>query len=119
MPEEGQVLRNGEIAYCFQEDRLCESFSALKNVELICADKEKAARFLQPLLEKEDLEKPCSNLSGGMKRRVAVARAFASERRMILLDEPFAGLDEENRTKMMAYIQENGTDKAVLIATHV
>ena len=119
MPDEGQVLRNGEIAYCFQEDRLCESFSALKNVELICADKEKAARFLQPLLEKEDLEKPCSNLSGGMKRRVAVARAFASERRIILLDEPFAGLDEENRKKMMAYIQENGTDKAVLIATHV
>lgn len=118
-PDEGWIERLGEIAYCFQENRLCEDYSALKNLELICGNKERAAKFLKPLLDTEDIHKPCKYLSGGMKRRVEVARAFASERQIILLDEPFAGLDEENRTKMMAYIQENGADKAVLIATHV
>ncbi len=118
-PDEGQIIINDKIAYCFQENRLCESYSALKNLELICGDATEAYRYLTPLLDAEDLYKPCCRLSGGMKRRVEVARAFAAKREIVLLDEPFAGLDEKNRGKMQRYIEENGKNKIVLIATHV
>lgn len=117
--DEGEFIRNGKIAYAFQEDRLCESYSALKNVELVCRDEAGALRYLLPLLDKEDLQKPCSQLSGGMKRRAAVARAFAAQRDIVLLDEPFAGLDEMNRKKVLEYIQMHKEGKVVLIATHV
>ena len=118
-PDEGRIIINDKIAYCFQENRLCESYSALKNLEIVCGDATEAYRYLTPLLDEEDLHKPCHQLSGGMKRRVAVARAFAAKREIVLLDEPFGGLDEENRRKMQTYIEEYGKDKAVLIATHV
>ncbi len=117
--DSGQVLRTGDVAVAFQEERLCEEYSALKNVELICGDRIKAYEYLEPLFDRDDLDKPCRFLSGGMKRRVAVARAFAARRPIVLLDEPFAGLDEDNRRRMQDYIAAHGADKVVLIATHV
>ena len=119
MPDEGQIFKTGRIAYAFQEDRLCEAYSAIKNLELVCGNTAEAGRYLAALLEEEDLQKPCSQLSGGMRRRVEVARAFAAQREIVLLDEPFAGLDEENRRKMQEYIEEHGRDKVVLISSHV
>ena len=119
MPDEGQIFKAGRVAYAFQENRLCEAYSAIKNLELICGNTAKASRYLTLLLSEEEQHKPCSQLSGGMRRRVEVARAFASQREIVLLDEPFAGLDEENRRKMQEYIAENGRDKVVLIASHV
>ena len=119
MPDEGQVLKIGRVAYAFQENRLCEAYSAVKNLELVSGNTIEAGRHLGSLLTEEEMQKPCSQLSGGMRRRVEVARAFASQREIVLLDEPFAGLDEENRRKMQEYIAENGRDKVVLIASHV
>jgi len=119
MQNEGKILRKGKVAYAFQEDRLCEAYSAIKNLELICGSTLESRRYLVPLLAEEDIHKPCYQLSGGMKRRVEVARAFAAQREIVLLDEPFAGLDEENCKKMQEYIANQGRDKVVLIATHV
>lgn len=118
-PDSGVIKAQTSLAFAFQEDRLCEDYSALKNVELITGSREKARRYLLPLLTQEELHRPCAQLSGGMKRRVAVARAFAAEHDIVLLDEPFAGLDEKNRKRMQEYIAEFGGDKAVLIATHM
>jgi len=117
--DSGTVRKNGSLAFAFQEDRLCEEYSALKNVELVAGDEKTAYRYLIPLLDEMDIQKNCSQLSGGMKRRVAVARAFAAQSDIVLLDEPFAGLDEENRRRMQEYIEECGERKVVLIATHV
>ncbi len=107
------------VGYLFQEDRLCEEYSAIKNIELITGSTFVAREALKELLLAEDLEKPCKELSGGMKRRVALVRAMVTAADLILLDEPFNGLDEENRVKVKAYLEAHGKGSIVLIATHI
>ncbi len=105
--------------YLFQEDRLCDNYSAVKNVELVTGNVQSAKEYLLPLLEEEHLMKPCSELSGGMRRRVAIARAFAKQADVIFLDEPYNGLDEENREKVHAYIEKYRQQSIVLMASHI
>ena len=119
-PDEGSVEPDDlSLTYVFQEDRLCEDYSALRNVEMVTGDRELARKHLMCLLEPEDLDRPCRELSGGMKRRVAVARAFAVPAQATLLDEPYTGLDEKNRERVKAYIEEYGRERILLIATHI
>ncbi len=119
-PDNGSVEGNvTSIGYLFQEDRLCEEYSAVKNVELVTGSEFEAGEALKELLDAEDIEKPCKELSGGMKRRVALVRAMVSGADVILLDEPYNGLDEENRGKVTEYIREQGKNSIVLIATHI
>ncbi|MBQ9142017.1 MAG: ATP-binding cassette domain-containing protein [Lachnospiraceae bacterium] len=106
-------------AFLFQEDRLCEEYNALKNVELVTGDRELAKQHLLQLLEEEDIYKPCKALSGGMKRRVALARTMAVSAELILLDEPYNGLDEANRIKVRDYIQKYSKDSILMIASHI
>lgn len=117
--DSGEVSAPGSISMVFQEDRLCMEYSALKNVEMITGNRERAAEALDCLLGSEDLEKPCTILSGGMKRRVALVRAMEAEAQLILLDEPFTGMDEETRSRAEAYIRERQQGRTLIIATHI
>ena len=108
-----------QISYLFQEDRLCEEYSALKNVELVTGDVEHAKTQLLQLLEEAHINKPCRELSGGMRRRVALVRTMAVRAQMYLLDEPYNGLDEENRERVKEYIAKNSKGSVVLIASHI
>ena len=65
------------------------------------------------------MRKTCQELSGGMKRRVAIARAFASQRDILLLDEPFTGLDKHTREVVERYIEQEKGSRCLLIATHI
>lgn len=103
----------------FQEDRLCMDYSAVRNVEMVTGDRKRAAEALSLLLEKEALNKPCSQLSGGMKRRVALVRAMEAESDCVLLDEPFAGMDAMTKDKAEAYITERQQGRILIIATHI
>ena len=109
---------NRYLSYVFQEDRLCEEYSAVKNLEMVCGNADKARKHLLELLDEEDFDKPCKALSGGMKRRVAVTRAFCVDAEVVLLDEPFTGLDEENKRKVKEYIEKYGAGKVMVIASH-
>ena len=126
-PDSGQVNLLGDYKYdrvnagvVFQEDRLCESFTAVENVAMVNKNLSgKVAREeLVKLLPADELDKPVSELSGGMRRRVAIVRACIIPSDVLILDEPFNGLDAENRRKAIAYIRECAGHTPIVIASH-
>lgn len=128
VPDSGKlVIENLKVSYCFQEEVLCEDFSALKNVELVC-EEDKAYEYLKPLFTDSSanesevrslLDKKVSELSGGQRRRVSIARAVAKNADIVLLDEPYNGLDEDNIIKVKEYLHQYCGDKIVIIASHI
>lgn len=118
-PEEGEASGIDTFSVQFQEDRLCEEYSAVKNLEMILGDAKEARTALSKLLPEEALEQPCKELSGGMKRRVALVRAMEAGAQCVLLDEPFTGLDEENRRRAAEYIRTHRKGRILMIATHI
>lgn len=118
-PDGGNVTVPGVVSMMFQEDRLCEEYNAIKNVEMVCGDRQKAEDALAELLEKEALEKPCELLSGGMKRRVSLVRAMEADSAFVLLDEPFTGMDAQTRARAESYIEARRNDRTLIIATHI
>lgn len=116
-PDAGTIQNQSlRFSYAFQEDRLCENYSAVRNVELVAAcDAESALREVLP---EEAFSKPCCQLSGGMRRRVAVVRAMEAESDCVILDEPFAGLDQETKERVEMYIQSRQRGRILLIASH-
>lgn len=118
LPDSGQITAPSRCSMVFQEDRLCEDYSAVKNVELVTGDRRGAEKALGKLLEREAFDKPCRQLSGGMRRRVALVRAMEAGSDCVFLDEPFAGMDMVTRERAKRYIQERQTGRTVIIADH-
>ncbi len=118
MPDSGQVSVPSRCSMTFQEDRLCDDYSAVKNVELVTGDRKGAEEALGLLLEREDFDKPCRQLSGGMRRRVAIVRAMEADSACVFLDEPFSGMDPETRERAGRYIQERQAGRILIIADH-
>ncbi|NLK69660.1 MAG: ABC transporter ATP-binding protein [Clostridiaceae bacterium] len=105
----------------FQEDRLCESFNAVSNVRLVCnrkVENKKIISHLERIGLIGSLNQPVSELSGGMKRRVAIVRAVLANSDVIFLDEPFKGLDVDTKKDVMQYIKSNKQDRTVIMVTH-
>lgn len=118
--DKGEIIKNrAMISYLFQEDRLCEKESAIKNLEMVCGNRDIAIKYLKEILPMDCLQKPCKEMSGGMKRRVAIARAFCVPSNLVLLDEPFNGLDEENQKLVKKAIDMWRKERCVLIASHL
>ena len=104
----------------FQEDRLCEEADAVKNARLgrRNATREEAEALLVRLGLDGHTAKRVSELSGGMRRRVSIARALLSDAPLLLLDEPFKGLDEELRAKVIAEMRPYLVGRTVVLVTH-
>ena len=109
------------ISAVFQEDRLCPAFSAVTNVSLALgrqASKEEIAALLRELGLGDALTKPVRELSGGMQRRVAIARSLLMPADLYLMDEPFKGLDEDTRKTVMDLVLQRTRGKTLLVVTH-
>lgn len=122
-PDSGEIsgVSYGHLGVVFQEDRLCENLSAVSNLRLTSkrklSDAEMDEAFLQVGLA-EVRQKPVRELSGGMKRRVAILRALFAEADCLFMDEPLKGLDEENKKRTASYIREKAKGKTLLVITH-
>lgn len=108
------------VSAVFQEDRLCEGFSPIDNIRLAVPGLSTASirRELAKILPEGCLTRPVATLSGGMKRRTAIARALLAPSDMIVMDEPFTGLDDETRQEVIRYVLEMSADRLLLISTH-
>lgn len=105
----------------FQEDRLVSHLSPIENTALVMPgkpDREAIKKEMLQLLPEESLNRPVSALSGGMKRRCAFFRAMAAASDVVIMDEPFTGLDDANRDNVIRYLLEHRNNRLFLIATH-
>ena len=109
------------ISAVFQEDRLCPAFSAVTNVALALGhgvSREQVISLLAELGLGDALHKPVRELSGGMQRRVSIARSLLFPADMFIMDEPFKGLDEDTRAKVMDAVLRRTRGKTLLVVTH-
>jgi NitT/TauT family transport system ATP-binding protein len=124
-PDSGAIygMENQTITAVFQENRLCNYLNAIKNIQLVCRDFDISRQKLEDIfeqvgLDRSDLMKPIAELSGGMQRRVAIVRAIVPKSTFILMDEPFRGLDTENKKRVINCIHHMTGGKTLLISTH-
>ena len=121
---EGTVsgLENRKIAAVFQENRLLPWLTLKQNLELVCGPGKDAdiAEALRRMELSDAADKKPSELSGGMQRRGALARALAYDGDVFLLDEPFTGLDEDLKDRIAGGLSElwRKEKKTVLFVTH-
>lgn len=117
-PDKGGVeIEDESISVMFQENRLLEKLDIKSNIEYV-TDKEIPQSLLLRLELNEHIHTPVMKLSGGTKRRVALARALCYDFKILLLDEPFTGMDEAIKQKAMDAIIEFSKGKTVIISTH-
>ena len=119
-PDSGAVCGAGRVSMVFQEDRLLPWRTALENVLLTGADVEKAQELLAELgLTVEEAQTYPQHLSGGQQRRVALARSLVAESDILLLDEPFNGLDEGTWMDVVPLIKKVAETRPVVLVTHI
>lgn len=118
-PDSGSVLRGYARSACvFQEDRLLPWYDALANLTCLGIDSAKAKSYLEKVgLTGEEHTLP-EQLSGGMQRRLALARALAFGGDMYFFDEPLAGLDDATKNDVVNLLEDELKDKTALIVTH-
>lgn len=122
-PDAGRVVgREGtRMAAVFQEDRLIESFNAARNVRLTTPREVSDARIAEALravgIDPRD-DKRVSQFSGGMRRRVAIVRAALFGANVVLLDEPFKGLDEGARQAAIDLLRATCPGATMILVSH-
>jgi NitT/TauT family transport system ATP-binding protein len=122
--DEGEVRFSGDVAAVFQEDRLLPDRTPIDNVHFVTKGQKQYSQVseikeaMSMLLPEECLNKRTDELSGGMKRRVALSRAMLSDRKILLLDEPFTGLDGEARVQAIEFIKKHQNLRTVIVVTH-
>jgi ABC-type nitrate/sulfonate/bicarbonate transport system ATPase subunit len=108
-PDEGTVtgILPQETAFLFQEDRLLPWRTALQNIADVLPRerREEAQAWLSWVELAGEENRSVAELSGGMKRRVALARTLALGGRLLILDEPFQGIDAKLRGRLMERIR--------------
>lgn len=122
-PDGGRIEGTADAVFSavFQEDRLCENLTAAANIRLVTG-RARTDREISGALNSVGLEgcseKPVRELSGGMKRRVALVRALLAEYSVLVLDEPFKGLDENTRAQVAEFCRKMTSGKTVVLVTH-
>ena len=116
---EGQV-NTRPCAYIFQEPRLLKGATVRKNVYLACHNEQTAQEYLEAVELTDYANRYPAELSGGMAARVSMARAFASGRKLLLMDEPFSSMDLGLKNRLYKVFRSlwEKTHPTTLLITH-
>lgn len=122
-PDSGEIrgADGKKISAVFQENRLLENLTAEKNILLTARPgftRTDARNLLDELGLSDTAQRRTCELSGGMQRRVAVARALAADYDLLLLDEPLTGLDDDARLRVLRRIQADLNGRTAIWITH-
>ena len=118
-------LLDEKFGYVFQTSRLLPWLTVKENVALVCEKKKYKSQEVEEILENFGLKNFINyypkSISGGMRRRVSLARAFINKPKVLLMDEPFVSLDQptaENLYEVLvSYWKKNPT--TIILITHV
>ena len=106
----------------FQEPCLLPWCTALQNVNLVLSDSRKtvseAAAWLEKVELVRDADRYPAELSGGMQQRISLARALAVRPQLLVLDEPFKGMDDPLISRMIRLILSEVPGAAIVLSTH-
>ncbi len=121
-PDAGSIMGVPErVSAVFQEDRLCEEFSAAGNIRLVTGGQvpqEQIVSCLSAFGLSGEAQTPVREMSGGMKRRVAIARAVLADGELLVMDEPFKGLDTGTRAAVAQELRRRFAGRTVILVTH-
>jgi ABC-2 type transport system ATP-binding protein len=123
----GKQAVKAQLGYLPQELGLYPNLTAREFLEYIAILKgigrEDRRRQIEVLLGElritEVANRPLKTLSGGMKRRVGIAQALLGRPQLLIVDEPTAGLDPEERVRLRNLLAESARDCAVILSTHI
>ncbi len=108
-----------KISAVFQENRLFNDFSVLDNLKAVIPNKDSdIIKGVEAMGLREFSNAPIASLSGGMKRRVALLRAIESDSDLIVMDEPFKGLDEDTKDRVIDYTLSRLKGRTAIVVTH-
>lgn len=124
-PDGGELIFSDEtsISVLFQEDRLLPWLNVFDNIAIVLDNTDRVSKILSAVGLGSELSKLPSQLSGGMCRRLAIARAFAyaedKSAGLLIADEAFRGLDDETRNSVIERVWKTGiAERTVLLITH-
>lgn len=122
---DGEKLHE-KLGYLPQYQSFYRNYSAPEFLRYICALKKykpENQKYIEDLLELVNLadvgKKKIGAFSGGMKQRLGIAQALIGEPSVLIFDEPTAGLDPKERVRFRNIISSLGSDKIVILATHI
>lgn len=120
-PASGEVCAPPRCSMMFQESCLIEHASALQNVLLFAprnVEANEVEALLADLIPDIDANAPVNELSGGQRRRVELVRTMLIPGDVVLLDEPFTGLDAAAHDCAIAFVLEHLQGRTLIVATH-
>jgi NitT/TauT family transport system ATP-binding protein len=118
-PDSGTITGTSGLVFStvFQEDRLIPWLTAAENLDRVLHQMS-SDHFLDQIHLTDARDKYPNELSGGMRRRIALARALAFPSDILFLDEPFKGLDDVLRDEMMDLVHQEHDKRLVFLITH-
>ena len=114
-PDAGRVTVSGAVSMVFQDPRLFPWLTAEQNLALVTPE---PRRWLEQAGLAEAAGRYPAELSGGMRQRLNICRALAAESGILLLDEPFKGLDAPLRREITALVLRHSAGKTLLLVSH-